>query len=46
MTKTGDDTERVFDAVKSLDFEPFAKMINDAVSKIDAYNFTNIKLIP
>lgn len=44
--ETGNDTERVFEAVKELDFEPFAKMINDSVSKIDAYHFTNIKLVP
>lgn len=43
---TGDDTEQVYKTVNSLDFEPTAKIINDALSKIKSYRITKIQLIP
>lgn len=44
--ETNDDTEQVFNAIKKLDFEPFAKMLNDAVSHVEAWTLTKIKLKP
>lgn len=42
---TGDDTEEVYRAVTKLDFEPIAKIINEALSVIKSYRLTKIQLV-
>jgi hypothetical protein len=44
--ETGCDTDDVYDAVKDLDFSAVEKMINEALSKINHYRSSGIKLIP
>jgi hypothetical protein len=43
---TADDTDDAYDIVKGLDFEPIAKMINDALDHKRYYFLTKIKLVP
>lgn len=44
--ESGDDTDTVYDAIKSLDFSAASDMINEALSKLPYYKGTDIKLIP
>ena len=44
--ETGDDTKQVWDKVTDLDFEPTAKMINEALSSYQCWTLTDIQLIP
>lgn len=43
--RSGDDNDELADIVQKLDYTPVATMVNDAVSKIHAYEVTDIKLI-
>lgn len=43
---TGDDTEQVYDAIMEIDFSEAEKLINEALSKLNYYRATEIKLIP
>lgn len=43
---TGDDTEQVYDAIMGIDFSGTQKLIDEALSKINYYIATDIKLIP
>lgn len=42
----GDDTDGVYDIVRSIDFEPTAKMINEALSNYQYWMMTDITLVP
>jgi len=43
---TGDDTNQVYEKAITLDYAPFAEMINNAMSGIQSYAQTEIQLIP
>lgn len=42
---TGDDTDRVYDAIKALDFSEAEQKISEALSNLHYFRGTNIKLI-
>lgn len=44
--ETGCDTDDVYDAVKDLDLSGTEEIINEALSKINHYRSSGIKLIP
>jgi V8-like Glu-specific endopeptidase len=44
--ETGDDTDNVEDAVRELDFESVAEMINEKLLSTTYYKLTDIELIP
>ncbi len=44
--ETGCDTDDVYDAIKDLDLSETEKTINEALSKINHYRSSGIKLVP